>query len=190
LSEQPEVVGRELAESVVLDVSGAPLRVGDTWVGQPGLLVFVRQFGCVACALQTSELLPRLALLGSLGVRTLMIGTGPVDALDRFVERSGLRGRPITVATDPERAAYRAAGMIRSVWGTWGPPGWPGFVRGTLAGHANSIEGDPNQQGGAILVDEAGHVVFTRRSTSLGDVVAGNDLVEQSLRLAAARVER
>lgn len=179
-----------LAECVVLDRAGAPVRVGDTWASGAGLVVFVRQFGCVACAMQTQELLPRLGLLADLGVRTLVIGTGPVDALDRFVGRSGLAGARATVATDPERRAYRAAGMVRSsAWDTWGPPAWPGLARGTAAGHWNTIEGDPAQQGGALLVDRDGHVRFLRRSHVLGDLVSGNELVEAALRLAAEQAE-
>jgi peroxiredoxin len=182
-----ERVNEELAACHVLEADGKPWRVGDTWRDGPGLVVFVRQFGCVACAMQTTELSPRLELLAQLGVATLMIGTGPIESLVAFVAREGLDGRSIRVATDPERKAYRAAGMVHSVWGTWGPAAWPGFVRGTMAGHVNRIEGDPNQQGGALLVDRDGLVWFTRRTAFLGDLVSGNELVDQALRLAARR---
>jgi peroxiredoxin len=181
-----------LADCVLHDAAGAEVRLGDNWYPRaagPCLVVFVRHFGCIGCSLQVVELAPRLAELDDLGVRVVLVGNSPIERIGDFVARFGLADRGLIIASDPDLRSYAAASMVRSVWGTWGPPGWLGYARGFAAGHTNpGVWGDTNQHGGALLIGADGLVRWSCRVRRVGEVVSGNDVVGAALREAARRV--
>jgi peroxiredoxin len=149
------------------------------------VLILVRQFGCVGCAVQVTELVPRLDELARAGVRVVLIGNGTPDQLAGFVERNRLAGRAVDLVTDPTLAVYRALGLLRSRWATLGPRALYEMVRAMGAGHPHlHVEGDAMQQGGAVVVDPRGIVSFAKRNRSIGDHAPASDLVEAALRLA------
>lgn len=153
----------------------------------PTLAVFIRHFGCIGCAEQVHVLLPRLGELEALGVRVALVGSGPPDHLDAFVERHDLADKPAEVLTDPTLVAFAAAGLRRSFWATWGPSAIVEFLRAFTHGHRpGPTDGDMLQQGGAVLVD-GGRVAWAHRNESLGGHAAPADVVDAALRLRLAR---
>lgn len=188
-------IDRGVADTRVLDATGAPVAVGTFWAHGPCLLVLLRHFGCVGCAEQMTELSPRLRDLAQAGVRTVLVGNGTPEQLAAFIERHALTGAPVEVVTDPPLGLYSALELRRSAWATIGPRALVDMARAMTAGHPHRpVEGDATQQGGVLLVDGRGIVRFYHRNRSLGDHADTSDLVEAALRLrieassAAARV--
>jgi peroxiredoxin len=175
----------DVAGAHVLDATGAELEVRSFWQRGPCLLVLLRHFGCVGCAEQMRELAPRLFELSRIGFRTVLVGSGSVERCASFVARNGLEGAPASVVTDPSLRLYRALGLVRSAWATFGPRSLLETARAIAAGHPHgAAEGDRTQQGGVLLVDRSGVVRLLHRSRSIGDHPPASDLVDAALRLA------
>ncbi len=174
-----------LADAVVLDRAGKAHALGSYWERQPCVVVMLRHFGCVGCDLTVTELAPRLAELEAAGARTLLLGNGPPDAIAGFVERQRLADKPVEVLTDPTLGAFRAAGLVRSAWATYGPRSIVDYLRAIAAGFLpRRTVGDVLQQGGALVVDAGGRVVFRHVATHLTDHADAADLVDAALGLA------
>jgi hypothetical protein len=163
---------------------GRAVTVDALFDGRPLLLVFLRHFGCIACAEQVHSLLPRLDELAALGVRVVLVGSGAPEHIGAFLERHDLADKKVEVYTDPSLASFAAAGLARSFWATWGPRAIVAFVRALSRGYRQGAsDGDMNQQGGALLVDADRTVVWLYRSTNLGENADPSDVVEAALRL-------
>jgi hypothetical protein len=192
-----------LADANVIDAHGIAHRLGDTWRDRDVVLVFIRHFACIGCAEQIEVLRPRLAELAALGVDVVIVGSGNADQLAGFIERSGFAGPRSNAKrcggemerenvdgarcfTDPERTAYRAAGLQRSRWGTFGPVALGQAARAWLHGHRNGRpQGDLYQQGGTFYITRAGVVGFYHSAASLGDHARLLDVVDVALQRAA-----
>jgi peroxiredoxin len=178
-------VPQALADATVLARDGAPSRLGDVWKGRPCVVLFLRHFGCIGCAEQMTGLAPRLREIHDAGARTVLVGSGTPAMIDAFVERLGLGDKEVVIVTDPSLAAFRAAGLARSAWATYGPRAIVDYVRAFGSGFVSRpIAGDLYQQGGALVVDGGGRVVFHRPARSLGDHADAADLVDAVLSLA------
>ena len=131
-------------------------------------------------------LLARLPELEALGVSVVLVGNGPPAALAAFVREMSLAGRRVTVVTDPSLASFRAAGLRRPR-----VHGWRTAVeslRALAAGyrqHRRAV--DAMQLGGAVLVDEAGRVLYHHRGQSPGDLADPSDIVQAALALLVER---
>jgi hypothetical protein len=131
-------------------------------------------------------LLARLPELESLGVSVVLVGNGPPTMLAAFVRDMSLERRRVTVVTDPSLASFRAAGLrrprvhgLRAVIET---------LRALGAGYSQRRRaGDAMQLGGALLVDEAGHVLYRHAGRSPGDLADPSDIVQTALALLVER---
>jgi peroxiredoxin len=180
------VVGKpvpdQLAAAAVFDASGRAQRLDATWRDRDIVLVCVRHFACIGCAEQVTALRPRLGELAVLNVDVVIVGSGTPEHLARFVEREDLARPNVHGFTDPSLEVYRAAGFVRSVWGTFGPTALVQAARAWLHGHRNGRpQGDLYQQGGALYVTRAGTLAFYHRATTLGDHVRLGDVVDVAL---------
>lgn len=116
----------------------------------------------------------------------VLVGNGPREALAPFAREVGLEGRRVTVVTDPSLAAFRAASLRR--------PRIHGFrtlvetLRAFGQGYRQRRRaGDAMQLGGAVLVDEAGRVLYHHRSGTPGDLADPSDIVQAALALLVER---
>jgi hypothetical protein len=185
---QGQPVPGELSDARVLDAAGRPRLLGRVWEEGPCLISFLRHFGCTGCSEHVTELSPRLLELSELGVRTVFVGNGEPRFIEGFVTRQALEDKHVEVLTDPTLAAFRAAGLLRSAWATFGPRGLADKVRGLTRGFGwSGMKGDQLQQGGSIVVDAAGKIALYHRSESLGGHARPTDIVDAALRIAAAR---
>ena len=116
----------------------------------------------------------------------LLVGNGPPSALAPFVQEMRLDGRGVTVVTDPSLRSFEAAGLGRPR-----AYGWRALVDTVLvvgAGYwPGRRAGDAMQLGGAVLLDEAGRVVYEHRGRSPGDLADVNDIVQAALALLIER---
>lgn len=114
-------------------------------------------------------LIPRFTQLGA---KVAFIGVGKPWMAQGFDEEFGLGKAGAQVLTDPSLASFRAAGMKHGLWRTLGPQTWPAGLRALLAGHRQGkTQGDPWQQGGALVVSAEGATVFRHVDGSAGDHV-------------------
>ena len=174
-----------LADAIVLDRAGRAQRLGASWETGPSVVVMLRHFGCIGCDVTVTELAPRLTELRAAGAKTVLVGNGPPEVIAGFVERHGLGDKPVEVVTDPTLATFRAAGLARSAWATFGPRAIADYVRARGGGHVpGKTAGDALQQGGALVVDAGGEVAFHHVARSLGDHADVSDLVDAVLGLA------
>lgn len=174
-----QTIPPELGFAEVLDARGALHRLSSRWATCDALIVFIRHFACVGCAEHLSLLRPRFGELAQLDVGIAIIGSGTADQLAAFVEREELEVDHVSCFTDPTLASYRAAGLLRSVWGTFGPIALGQAVRGYTRGFSNGRpQGDLHQQGGTLYVRQDGIVAYYHRARSLGDHAPLVDVVD------------
>ena len=116
----------------------------------------------------------------------VLVGNGPPEALAAFARDLRLDGRRVTVVTDPSLAAFRAAGLRRPR--VHGLRAAIETLRALGAGYRKRRRaGDARQLGGAVLVDEAGRVLYYHRSGSPGDLADPSDIVQAALALLVER---
>jgi alkyl-hydroperoxide reductase/thiol specific antioxidant family protein len=100
------------------------------------------------------------------GAALAIVGNGSVAHARRFQERH-VPG--IAVYTDPELATYTALKLRRSVVATLGASSALAFARATVRGHRQtSIEGDPWQQGGLIVLAPGAELLHVQRFHDAG----------------------
>jgi hypothetical protein len=118
----------------------------------------------------------------------VLVGNGTRAERDGFVARYALADAAVDVVSDPLLATYRAAGLARSTWATFGPRSVRDAARALAAGHLpRRREGDRTQQGGSMVVDARGVVTFFKKNRSIGDYAPASDLVEAVLCVTIAR---
>ena len=179
-----------LASCSVFGPDGGPIALSRFWSAGPALLVFLRHFGCIGCSEQVAGLAPRLPEMNALGIRTVFIGNGAPHFIENFIERFALSERKVEIVTDPELAAYTAAGLRRSAWAAFGPVAMLDVLRALGQGHINRLgEGDNLQQGGAVLVDTDGTVAWHQRSRSLGGHARAVEVVDAAMHLIMKKLE-
>lgn len=172
-----------LSSSVLLqDGTATPLE--STVKAKPTALVFIRHFGCLGCSVHMADLAPRVDELNKLGLDLVLIGNGAAHYIAGFMARYGLNEKLVTVVTDPSLKTHKAALLRRSWWATLGPKGIWDQVRALIGGHRqNHIQGDNWQQGGAILIDRDGKVVYYHRNETVSDHARTHELVDAIYKL-------
>jgi len=184
--DEPSLAGVEVQE-----LDGSRLRLGALWSERAALLVFLRHFGCPACSRTVTELAPRVPELRALGIEVASVGPGSREAAQGFLTRHGVGrgGSPsVRVLADPDAAAFRAAGMVRSAWAVLGPGGVIEQARLAAQGYVTrGPQGDPLWLGGALLVDRGGRIVEAWRSRTIAATPRVTELLDGALRLAATR---
>lgn len=96
----------------------------------------------------------------------MIVGSGSVAHARRFRER---HVPELDVYTDPQLTAYTSLGFRRSVAATLGPASALAFARASLRGHRQtSVEGDPWQQGGVVVLAAGGEVLHIQRFRDAG----------------------
>lgn len=176
-----------LAQSIVLDRDSNESRLEDEFGEGATLVVFLRHFGCIGCAMQIGEVAPRLFELHRLGLRTVLVGNGGPRYIDGFVERHGLADKKVVLRTDPTLKIYEAAGFVRSGWATFGPQSiWAGLKARGRGLQNLKTEGDDFQQGGMMLLDGNRRVVYFHANENLGDLGDLNEVVDDAMRLLLA----
>jgi peroxiredoxin len=173
-----------LAEAWVVDAKGG-WHLGELVAGRPAVLVFLRHFGCLACSEHVTLLAPRLHELTRLGVAIVYVGNGAPNFIAGFVERNAIDLEKVCVVSDPSLHAFAEAGLRRSFASAFGPLGVLGLARAFVHGFRQStIEGDSYQQGGVLVIDRDGCVVYAHADRATGDHAPFPDVIEAAMRVA------
>lgn len=152
-----------IADRVLLDDSGAEVRVGDLWTERPVALVFLRHFGCTFCREHAADLNDALDELTGSGGSVAAVGLGNPGHANEFREQHGIRF-PLLVCDDT--SAHEAMGLGRGNWfKVIGPQNIGGAIRARRKGHTAKLTGaDMSQLGGTFVVDTSGRIVFAHRA--------------------------
>lgn len=103
-----------------------------------------------------AQLRQHAAEFEALNVRLVVVSFGLAHQARAWLEETG---SPFTLLLDPERAAYRAYGLQRSLLRSWEPKVWLEYARLLVAGRRwRGIQGDSGQLGGDFIIDRKGIV--------------------------------
>lgn len=186
-----EKLPQALEDVSVQTESGESVRLGDTGMGDeiaPRLFVFIRHFGCLGCSMHMQDLAPRVEELSELGLKLVLVGNGEAAHIKGFLQRFKLNRKHVEVVTDPSLKAYEEAGFKRAVLRTLGFRGMVDMFKALVSGHSqDGIKGDNWQQGGAILTDASGAVVYYHQNESVGDFAPTYQLVDACYSLLLRR---
>jgi alkyl-hydroperoxide reductase/thiol specific antioxidant family protein len=111
------------------------------------------------------------------GAKLAVIGNGQPAMAKSWARHNGFPPS-VAVLTDPARKSYDVAGLKRSFTATLKPAAAVSFVRALRRGFRQGrIQGDPWQQGGALVVRPGGKVVFQHVSSAPGDHASASTLL-------------
>lgn len=177
-AEDARLLARVGAASVLL-VNGQTSRLRDLWAGQPTVVAFVRQFGCLFCHQLVSALAVAAPHIVERNARLVIVGNGTVEQAARFFAEKGLPVAGVVVTTDPSRESYRAAELERGVGKTFFNEGSRrAYVRARKEGFAiTGVFGDTFQLGGVLVVRPGSRLVYRHVSKFAGDNPAIDDVV-------------
>jgi peroxiredoxin len=134
------------------------------------LVVFFRHLLCIACNSHLGTVLVARQELAARRCSILIVTQAKPEVLAKHL---GLRQYPVAFAADPERAVYKAFGLGRArVLSFFRPDVLLRYLFGMFRGYAPWMpyEGeDILQLGGDFILDRAGNVVFSYRSSVATD---------------------
>jgi hypothetical protein len=134
---------------------------------------------------QVARLAARHADITAQGAKLYAIGNGAPPFAAAFLEEMPVA---FEVFTDPGRETYRELGMKRSLLGNLSPAVLKHGARAARKGHRQTrVRGDAHQNGGLVILDQDGGLVFRHVEAVAGDLV---DLDEVVGALAALRARR
>lgn len=112
----------------------------------------------------------------ALNTRVLLIAFGNVKQAQAWLRQTG---SDFPLLLDPERRAYAAYGLGRSVTGVWSLRVWWAYARLLVTGRRlHGLQGDPYQLGGDFIVDSAGMVRMAYYSRDSADRPAVETLLQ------------
>ena len=119
------------------------------------------------CKEQLAQLRPTTDAIHANGAEVVVVGNGDLASARQFARETGL-STPLYV--DVQREAYRALGMRRDVTSALNPAFVGNAWRALRAGfRQTSVQGDPWQMGGALVVLPGGRVAYRYLSRAAGE---------------------
>jgi hypothetical protein len=119
------------------------------------------------CKQQVAQLRREVEAIHARGAELAIVGNGDLEAARAFARETRL-ATPLYV--DSVREAYRALGMRRDVAAALNPAFLTNAVRALRAGfRQTSVQGDPWQMGGVLIVLPGGRVAYRYLSSAAGD---------------------
>lgn len=110
------------------------------------------------------------------GGRMHLIGNGGPSFIEGFRQVTGYGG---TIYSDPSLEVYNAAGLLRSVRATIGLRSIVNGVKNLAGGQRQgSTQGDTWQQGGALVINSKGQILYSHRSSAGGDNASAKELID------------
>jgi peroxiredoxin len=115
------------------------------------------------------------------GTKVAIISFGTFQRARTWLQETGV---PFEFFLDPQRKAYRAYGMERSLIRSWSPKVWYTYARLLVSGRRwRGIQGDSTQLGGDFIVDKNGIIRLAYRSHDPMDRPSIDNLVSLLQRL-------
>ncbi|XP_072271109.1 peroxiredoxin-like 2C [Pyxicephalus adspersus] len=176
----------ELAASCLLkDKNGRSCELRDLYRDKKAIIVFVRNFLCYICKEYVEDLakVPK-SFLQKADVRLVVIGQSSYLHIQKFCS---ITGYPHEIYVDNDREVYSKLGMKRGETSTssaGSPHVKSNFITGSIkslwramTSPAFDFQGDPAQQGGALIVGPGNRVHFLHRDMNRYDHVPISSLL-------------
>ncbi|NXR86952.1 AAED1 protein, partial [Hypocryptadius cinnamomeus] len=170
----------------VLDADGRSVPFQGLYAEQKAIVLFVRNFLCYTCKEYVEDLakVPK-AFLQESNVRLIVIGQSSYHHIKPFCS---LTGYTHEMYVDPQREIYKILGMKRGE-GNKASVQSPHVKSNTLLGSIRSIwramtgpafdfQGDPAQQGGALIIGPGNEVHFLHLDKNRLDHVPINTVLQ------------
>ncbi|KAM6289908.1 peroxiredoxin-like 2C [Aegotheles albertisi] len=177
---------REAARRLVLDADGKSVPFKALFGEQKAIVLFVRNFLCYTCKEYVEDLakVPK-AFLQEANVRLIVIGQSSYHHIKSFCS---LTGYTHEMYVDPQREIYKTLGMKRGEDNNISVRS-PHVKSNTLLGSIRSIwramtgpafdfQGDPAQQGGALILGPGNEVHFLHLDKNRLDHVPINTVLQ------------
>lgn len=149
-----------------LDAASTSLRA---MLRGPLVVVFVRHYGCIFCRERAAEVRAHRASIEKKGAAIVFVGNG-LPAMAREFAAQNADGLP--VLSDPTKKTFELAGMRRGLSTVLRPSMLTNAWRAFRSGHRQTkVQGDPWQQGGAIVLGKDGVVLHAQRDCAAGDAI-------------------
>lgn len=159
----------ELKNCFIIDRHGDKKSFSSLFEHNKAIVIFVRHFLCYTCKEYVEDLgkIPQ-HVLQDLNVRLVVIGQSSYSHIQGFCS---LTGFPHEIYVDPERQIYKRLGLRRGEKYMETPSVSPHVKSSMLSGSLKSVwramtspvfdfQGDPQQQGGALIVGPGPDVHF------------------------------
>lgn len=183
-------VGDKAPDTTLIDLRGGKVQLSSFWRGGPAVVVFLRYFGCPFCQAQVVALRRDEERFREAGAKIGLVGHGHPHDAAAFAEVKRL---PFPLLLDPERAAYRAYGLVQGkAMQVLGPKVFLPWIAAEISGETRQRGlkgGSFFQMPGTFVIDPGGIVRLTgglvrlaHRNRHVADAPS-NDLV---LRLVSA----
>ncbi|KAM6033527.1 peroxiredoxin-like 2C isoform 2-T2 [Chlamydotis macqueenii] len=177
---------REAARCLVVDADGRSVPFEALYGEQRAIVVFVRNFLCYTCKEYVEDLakVPK-AYLQEANVRLIVIGQSSHHHIKPFCT---LTGYTHEMYVDPQREIYKTLGMKRGEGNNVAVRS-PHVKSNTLLGSIKSMwramtgpafdfQGDPSQQGGALILGPGNEVHFLHLDRNRLDHVPINTILQ------------
>ncbi|XP_075266940.1 peroxiredoxin-like 2C [Opisthocomus hoazin] len=177
---------REAARCLVVDAEGRSVPFEALYGEQRAIVVFVRHFLCYTCKEYVEDLarVPK-AFLQEANVRLIVIGQASYHHIKPFCR---LTGYTHEMYVDPQREIYKTLGMKRGEANNVSVRS-PHVKSNTLLGSMKSMwramtgpafdfQGDPGQQGGALILGPGNKVHFLHLDKNRLDHVPINTVLQ------------
>jgi len=97
----------------------------------------------------------------------ILIGNGQADVIKSFKEDTGYDG---PVLTDPSLETYRLLNFKKALTSHFGIASMKEGLRAATTGYGKvRIQGTPNQQGGALVIDPDSKILYLYQNKESGD---------------------
>ncbi|XP_069736485.1 peroxiredoxin-like 2C [Phaenicophaeus curvirostris] len=177
---------RDAARCPVVDADGRSIPFGALYGAQKAIVVFVRNFLCYTCKEYVEDLakVPK-EFLQEANVRLIVIGQSSYHHIKPFCS---LTGYTHEIYVDPQREIYKTLGMKRGESNNVSVQS-PHVKSNTLLGSIKSMwramtspafdfQGDPAQQGGALILGPGNEVHFLHFDKNRLDHVPINTVLQ------------
>jgi hypothetical protein len=117
----------------------------------------------------------RIDRIHAAGAELVVIGNGSPSFIAGFRETTGYHG---PLYTDPSLEVYKAAGLKRGVFKVINPRAAMAALGALRGGHRQgATQGDALQQGGTLVIDRAGVVLWAHVDEYAGDNADPEEIV-------------
>ncbi|MBF0289489.1 MAG: AhpC/TSA family protein [SAR324 cluster bacterium] len=130
------------------------------------------------CRRQVADLIPKQADFEENALKLTVIGNGNSYFIQAFREDTGFQGE---IYTDPTRQSYKLLGFKKDVTSSLNMKTLKTGLKGLIEGHSQkSIQGDPWQQGGVIVITPEQSVPFFYVNQEAGDYAPPNTILMEN----------
>lgn len=127
------------------------------------------------CREQSARLKERRTEIEATGAQLIAIGSGHARWAKAFIEEEGVE---FPVYVDPGTRSYEHFGMKKGMFEVFNPKSLRHSQRARAAGfHQSRVRGDGLQNGGVVVVDPDGEIIYRHVEEEAGDLANLDEVI-------------